>query len=112
MLQAGGSDVVPEKLVRIADAHDCAAPCITVRFDVVADPDPQSLIRVLGLFAQRSLMPSAVGARSCSNELSVTITQPDITGASAKVIAEKLRASVLVRSVELISYDQQEPGHD
>lgn len=73
----------------------------TSHFTVTADPDPQILLKVLGFFSQRSLVPAEIQAKAQSQELKLSIIQPDMGENVAQLVAEKLRSCVLVRNVDL-----------
>lgn len=72
-----------------------------MRFDIVSRSDPQALIRLLNHFAQRSLLPSHVAATEEAGRLKVRIDQPDVEEKQAKIIAERMRNSVLVETVRI-----------
>lgn len=73
----------------------------TARFSVRACADPQTLPRLIQYIAQLGLVPSAVQARQRGGMMTVLIEQADIGDAQARLIAEKMRASVLVEAVSL-----------
>ena len=70
-------------------------------FDVRTSLDPSAAGRVLGFFAQLGMTPSRVQMRRLPDELRIGVTQDGLSEHAAKVIAEKLRAQVLVRAVYL-----------
>lgn len=69
------------------------------RFDIVAQSDPQILIRLLNQFAQLGLRPSRVTASASGDLLNVRIEQGDLSEQRARIIAERMRASILVVAV-------------
>ena len=73
----------------------------TCRFDIIARADPQTLPRLLNPFAQIGAMPSRVSAVEASELLTVRIDQPELGEQEARIIAEKMRSSVLVETVRV-----------
>ena len=73
----------------------------TCRFDIVARADPQTLPRLLNSFAQIGMMPSRVSAVEADDLLTVRIDQPELGEQQARIIAEKMRCSVLVEAVRV-----------
>ncbi len=71
-------------------------------FKISTAATSQALLRVLGLFAARDMVPTAIRSQLCGHRLSIEIDQNDISRQAAELISEKLRASVLVRRVDLI----------
>lgn len=78
------------------------------RFEVEAMIDPQSLLRVLGYFAQRSVVPNALQMRVGDDKMTISLTVFDIAEAHALVVAAKLEQIVLVQSVRLDELDPAE----
>lgn len=74
---------------------------VTAAYTVRASSNPHVVCRLLGLFAQQDLVPSLVRVRRHVDDMFVTIEQPEIDEHRAEVIAEKMRAMVLVASVVL-----------
>lgn len=74
---------------------------VTASFTVRTLADPHAVGRLLGLFAQQELIPSAVRVRRLGSELSVSIQQPAISEKRAEVIAEEMRCMVAVAMVGL-----------
>jgi hypothetical protein len=70
-------------------------------FHITAESDPQVHLRVLGLFAQRYIIPSESRMTSNEGSMRVEIWQPGLGTSVAQIVAEKLRSIPLVRSVEL-----------
>lgn len=71
------------------------------RFDIVARADPQTLIRLLSYFAQLGILPGGVRAREAAGLMTVQIEQADLAEQQARIIAEKMRSSVLVETVRV-----------
>ena len=69
------------------------------RFDIVAHADPQTLIRMLNYFAQLGLSPSRVNALDVGGSVTICIEQPGLDEQQARIIAERMRSSVLVETV-------------
>ena len=70
-------------------------------FQVIAEADPQVLLRVLGLFAQRSIVPSDVAMTTNGVRMHIKLQQIGLSQSSAAIISEKLRSIPLVETVEL-----------
>jgi acetolactate synthase regulatory subunit len=71
------------------------------RFEVEAMVDPQSLLRVLGYFAQRSVVPDALEMRVGNARMTIRLIVNDLPEAQAMIIAAKLEQIVLVEFVRL-----------
>lgn len=76
------------------------------RFEVEAMVDPQSLLRVLGYFAQRSIVPDALRMRVRDGQMTICLNAPDLAEAHAQIIAAKLEQIMLVNSVTLSAREQ------
>lgn len=74
---------------------------ILSRFEIEAVSDAQTLPRLINHFAQRDLTPSLVQAEVKGSTTLVVIEQPALERPHAMIIAEKMRASILVESVVL-----------
>jgi hypothetical protein len=73
-------------------------------FKVTAVAGADTAVRVLALFAQRSLLPTRVTISLDGNEaLTLTIDQPGLDQASALRLAAKAKALVVTHSVELFT---------
>jgi hypothetical protein len=72
-----------------------------------AAADPQTLPRILGLFSQRWLVPSAFEARLDGEVLDIHCQVPELLGPAAAIVAAKLQEFVLVHTVEVVD---QTPG--
>lgn len=68
------------------------------RFRIVAVPDPQTLPRILGLFAQRSLVPATMSAQRHGDLLHIETALDGLDAPTAAIITAKLSESVLVAS--------------
>jgi hypothetical protein len=69
------------------------------RFAIAGDACPQLALRVLGLFAQQDLLPAEVTIRCSEDALDIAIVQPALDPLRAGIIAEKMRAMIMVREV-------------
>lgn len=58
--------------------------------------DPQALLRVVGLFAQRSLVPETLTAERTDDGLRVTAAVAGIDARGADILVARLREAVLV----------------
>lgn len=72
-----------------------------VHFVVRARADPQTLGRLINHFAQRGQVPRRVRAETDGEFLTVVIEQEGFDDQQAAIVAEKIRASVLIESVRL-----------
>lgn len=78
------------------------------QFDVEAMVDLQSLLRVLGYFAQRSVVPDALHMRVEGGRMTISLTASDLAEAHAQIIAAKLEQIVLVESVQMAALERAE----
>ncbi len=69
------------------------------RIDALADP--QSLARVAGFFAQRSIIPSGMSAARDQGWMRIEVSVAGLASHQASVIAAKLGEAVAVAAVEL-----------
>jgi hypothetical protein len=76
---------------------------MSARLHIRADADPQTLPRVLGLLAQRWLVPSEFIARVEGDALDIRCLVPTLTDDAATIVAAKLAEMVLVREVNLFA---------
>lgn len=67
-------------------------------FRIAAVPDPQTLPRIMGVFAQRSLVPSMMSVRLQGGQLLIETALDDLDVRTAAIIAAKLREGVLIAS--------------
>ena len=77
----------------------------SVRYSLQVEAEPDSLCRVLNLFALQFLTPHQVQMRQQDDLLNLEIGVAGLSWHRAQVIAEKLRNLVSVCSVELQSAD-------
>lgn len=70
-------------------------------FVIAAAPSPQSLMRLLGLFAQRDLLPSSATLTRTGNAMQLTIEQEGLSVWQAQVIQEKMLVMPEVDTVQL-----------
>ena len=70
------------------------------QFHVTLLPDAQALLRVLGLFAQRQIVPHSVICRQQGNGLMAEIEVADLHGQEAQILAAKLQQQLLVIDCE------------
>jgi len=68
------------------------------RFEVDADPCPQALARIVGLFAGQALLPSDIRAWHTDRGMCISI-EVDLPPVQAARLSEKLRTLVSVRDV-------------
>jgi hypothetical protein len=69
------------------------------RFRIVAYPDPQTLPRIMGVFAQRSLIPATLAAQLRDGMFHVEAGLDDLDPQAAAIVTAKLCEGVLVASV-------------
>lgn len=62
---------------------------------------PQVTLRVLGLLAQRSLIPLAIAAERRSRSMRLVIELDTLTGAEAELLLAKIEAIVMVRRAKV-----------
>lgn len=67
-------------------------------FRIVALPDPQTLPRIAGIFAQRSLVPPQMAVDCREDMLHIEARLDDLDQTTAQIIAAKLTEAVLVAS--------------
>lgn len=73
---------------------------MTYEYHIRVAAEPQSLLRVLGLFAQRWLVPHHVEAQNVGDSLQIRVAV-DTDVATADLIAKKLSEAVIVLEVQL-----------
>jgi len=83
----------------VNNAHCCA------RYQLLAEAEPDLLVRVLNLFALQFLTPVQVNVERLDDLLSIDITIDGLSWHRAQVIAEKLRNLISVCSVNLQDAD-------
>lgn len=74
---------------------------LLARFTILAVADPQTVPRLINYFAQLALVPSGIAVRADTDRLAVVIEQYGLEPHQARIIAEKMRTSVLVLGVSL-----------
>lgn len=72
-------------------------------FQIVADPCPQALLRILGLIAQNSLIPLSVVCERHAEQLHAKIALPGLPPERAEILLAKIAAIVTVRDAHMIS---------
>lgn len=83
------------------DAWASPATLVQVNYDIRVEAEPDSLCRILNLFALQSLTPHHVQACQDNQLLSVHIAVGGLTWHRAELIAHKLRNLVCVAEVSL-----------
>lgn len=73
----------------------------TAYFTARAQADPATLARLLNLFTQLNMIPEQVRCTRRDDQLTVSVQVAGLGEHRAEIIAEKMRASVLVQSVTL-----------
>lgn len=87
-----------------------AAHCIA-RYRLQAEAEPDSLCRVLNLFALQFLTPHSVQVEQVDDLLEIEVGVGGLSGHRAEVIAQKLRNLVCVGEVHLESRPTAESGN-
>ena len=77
----------------------------TWRFVIAGAACPQLPLRLLGLFAQRELIPRDVAIRTGDDTLDIVVIQDALDPHHAEIIAAKMRALVMVRDVREERWD-------
>lgn len=75
-------------------------------FRIAAVPDPQTLPRIMGVFAQRSLIPSMMSVQLRGGLIHIEAALDDLDAQTAVIIAAKLRENVLVASAVCVTEDK------
>ncbi len=73
----------------------------SVRYQLVAEAEPDSLCRVLNLFAMQYLIPQALNVMRDDDLLHVDLSVDGLSWHRAEVICNKIRNLICVLSVEL-----------
>jgi acetolactate synthase regulatory subunit len=81
---------------------------VTHRFHVSILAEPQALCRVLGVIAQRSLVPDRLDVSRAGDQLEIALEIAGITADVARLVAARLEAQVLVVRVALSSLARME----
>jgi len=71
------------------------------RFEVEAVTDPQSLLRVIGYFAQRSIVPTEVAVKVAGDVMHIAIITADLPTDHAHIIEAKISQLFVVNDVTL-----------
>ncbi|WP_093085476.1 hypothetical protein [Sphingobium sp. AP50] len=79
-------------------------------FDIVAIADPQTLPRLLGWFAQRSLVPARVSSDLHAGDMHVRIEVDDLDPRTADQIAAKISQGVL--TLGIVRQDHSDSCHE
>ena len=66
------------------------------RFDILVQNDPQSLLRVVGLFAQRAMIPETLAVARTGDGLRVAIEIAGLDADAADILVARLREGVMV----------------
>ena len=82
------------------------ASAVTFRYGVRTWRDPQSIARVAGVFAQRSLIPSLFDCVDEADQLLIRVEAQLTSEAVAELIRRKLEALVIVD--QPISFERKE----
>jgi hypothetical protein len=90
----------PPEPLRLALEWDEASD-LPALFLVRGLASPDLLNRVVGLLAQQARIPSMVMSRRVGESLAIRIALDEIDGWRALILAEKMRALVMVQSVRL-----------
>ncbi|WP_025112015.1 hypothetical protein [Pseudomonas sp. H1h] len=98
-LEAVNSTPTRADVWNVSNAH-CLA-----QYQILAEAEPDLLVRVLNLFALQFLTPVQVNAERLDDLLSIDMTIDGLSWHRAEVIAEKLRNLISVCSVNLQNAD-------
>lgn len=69
-------------------------------FSIVASADPQAVLRILGLFAQRHHVPRDMAARRVVDDMHIRIEMEGLDDGAADILCWKLRQIVCVKTAE------------
>lgn len=78
-------------------------------FDLVVQDDPQALLRVVGLFAQRSLIPEAMTVRRADDSLHVALVT-ELDAPHADILVARLNEGVMVIAASRRDADAMRAG--
>jgi len=90
------------------DAWSASNVQCCVRYQILIEAEPDSLCRLLNLFAMQYLIPQQVSVLRQEDLLMVDVQIDQLTWHRAQVIGEKMRSLISVCSVEL---EQVAPAH-
>lgn len=82
-------------------AEAAAKPALHV-FAIEATQDPQVMLRIAGLFAQRSIVPQQLSCRRSGTRLTIDVEAELDSPAVAGLLLEKIRSMVLVDRANLV----------
>ena len=88
-----------------ADVWNASNAHCRVRYQLLADAEPDLLCRALNLFALQFLTPQQVNVQREADDLSIEVVIDGLSWHRAQVIAEKLRNLISVCSVDLHTAD-------
>jgi hypothetical protein len=97
-------EAVPSAPTRVDVWNVSNAHCLA-QYQLLAEAEPDLLVRVLNLFALQFLTPQQVNVQRLDDLLSVDIVIDGLSWHRAQVIAEKLRNLISVCSVNLQNAD-------
>ncbi|RON67954.1 hypothetical protein [Pseudomonas fluorescens] len=98
-LEAVNSSPTRADVWNVSNAH-CLA-----QYQILAEAEPDLLVRVLNLFALQFLTPEQVNVQRLDDMLSIDMVMGGLSWHRAQVIAEKLRNLISVCSVNLQNAD-------
>lgn len=81
--------------------ESCRVKSAQWRFEVEAMTDPQSLSRVIGYFAQRSIVPTEVAVKVAGEVMHIAIIVTDLSTEHAHIIEGKISQLFVVNDVTL-----------
>ncbi|WLH35437.1 hypothetical protein PSH79_26610 [Pseudomonas sp. FP2196] len=87
------------------DVWNVSNPHCLAQYQILAEAEPDVLVRVLNLFALQFLTPEQVNVQRMDDLLSIDLVMSGLSWHRAEVIAEKLRNLISVCSVNLQSAD-------
>ncbi|MCX4220093.1 MULTISPECIES: hypothetical protein [Pseudomonas] len=88
-----------------ADVWNASNPHCLAQYRILAEAEPDVLVRVLNLFGLQFLTPEQVNVQRMDDLLSIDIVMGGLSWHRAQVIAEKLRNLISVCSVNLQNPD-------
>lgn len=71
-------------------------------FEIQAAQDSQAILRIVGLFAQRDLVPEQISCRKSGRSLLVNIEVALDAASTAQLILQKIQSLVLVERADLV----------
>ncbi|MFI8226446.1 hypothetical protein [Pseudomonas sp. NPDC085632] len=84
-----------------ADVWNVSTAHCLAQYQILAEAEPDLLVRVLNLFALQFLTPEQVNVQRMDDLLSIDLVMGGLSWHRAQVIAEKLRNLISVCSVNL-----------